>query len=137
MQPFKKLSVWRKAHELAIRVYAATGPLLSARQFALASQLRRSAQSIPANIAVGSGQTTSLEFVAFLQVAIAFARELDYHLLLARDLDLLGSSDHAALEARTDEVLKMLVALRRTADGRPGNQRSAAAGKARGRPLRE
>ena len=83
----------------------------------------------------GSGQATSPEFVAFLQVAIGSARELDYHLLLARDLELLSPGDHAALEARTDQVLKMLVALQRTVakDGHARNRSRMETGKTRGR----
>jgi four helix bundle protein len=114
MQIYKKLSVWRKAHELTLRIFAASAPFQSTRNSWLANQLRRAAASIPANIAEGSGRTTAAQFAHFLQHAIGSARELDYHLLLARDLSLIASSDHATLEARTDEVAKMLVALRKT-----------------------
>ncbi len=114
MQIYKKLSVWRKAHELTLRVFAASTPFQSTRNHWLAGQLRRAAASIPANIAEGSGRSTAAQFANFLQQAIGSARELDYHLLLARDLSLLTSSDHATLEARADEVTKMLVSLRKT-----------------------
>jgi four helix bundle protein len=135
MQPFKKLSVWRKSHELTLRVYAATAPFLAERQVALASQLQGGAQSISANIATGSAQASSLEFVEFLQVAIASTRELDYLLLLARDLELLSPGEHAGLEARTDQVLKMLVALQRTVakDGQTRNRSRMETAKTRGR----
>ncbi len=118
MQIYKKLSVWRKAHELALRIFAVTTPIQSSRNSWLANQLRRAAASIPANIAEGSGRVTAPQFAHFLQHAIGSARELDYHLLLARDLSLISSSDHATLEARTDEVAKMLVALRKTVSSR-------------------
>jgi four helix bundle protein len=114
MQIYKKLSVWRKAHELTLRVYAATSPFFAREHASLVSQLRRAAASIPSNIAEGSGRVTNAHFALHLQHALASARELDYHLLLARDLSLIASADHATLEARTDEVCKMLVALRRT-----------------------
>ena len=114
MQPYKKLAVWRKSHELTLRLYAATVPFHALGQHALASQLRRAAHSIPSSIAEGSGRSTSAQFANALQVAIGSARALDYHLLLTRDLGLLTASDHATLEARTDEIRKMLVALRRT-----------------------
>jgi len=118
MQIYMKLSVWRKAHELALRVHSATHPLYARNCSALASQMRRAAMSIPANIAEGSGRSTSGQFANFLQHAIGSARELDYHLLLARDLALLTPSDHAILEARVDEVTKMLVSLRKTVNAR-------------------
>ncbi len=118
MQIYKKLSVWRKAHELALRVHSATHPLYVRNCAALAGQMRRAAMSIPANIAEGSGRSTSGQFAHFLQHAIGSARELDYHLLLARDLALLSPGDHATLEARVDEVSKMLVSLRKTVSAR-------------------
>ena len=118
MQLYKKLSVWRKSHALALRVHSATTHLLAIREYSLAAQLRRAAFSIPSNIAEGSGRTTSTQFAHFLQIAIGSARELDYHLLLIRDLGLLASTDHATLEARTDEVTKMLVSLRKTVTSR-------------------
>jgi hypothetical protein len=64
------------------------------------------------------GRSTSAQFANFLQQALGSARELDYHLLLARDLELLSTTDHATLEARTDQVTRMLVALRRTVHDR-------------------
>jgi four helix bundle protein len=78
----------------------------------LASQLLRSAQSIPANIAEGSDRSSAAQFANFLQIAIGSARELDYFLGLAKDLHLLDAKEHAILEARTDEVIRMLVGLR-------------------------
>jgi four helix bundle protein len=119
MQIYKKLSVWRKAHELTLRIFAITTPLPDRGHAALAGQMRRSAASIAANIAEGSGRATSAYFALHLQHAIGSARELDYHLLLARDLALIPPTDHASLEARTDEVCKMLVALRKTVAARP------------------
>ncbi|MFN8667845.1 MAG: four helix bundle protein [Gemmatimonadaceae bacterium] len=127
MPIYKKLSVWRKAHELALRVFRVTAPLYSMRQSYLAGQMRRAASSIPANIAEGSGRSTSAQFAQFLQQSLGSARELDYHLLLARDLDLISPGDHATLEARIDEVTKMLVALRRTVANRPPTGRTAKA----------
>ena len=117
MHPHRKLSVWRKAHELTLRIYRFTDGL--GRSYTgLTHQLRGAAQSVPANIAEGLGRPTNAQFAHHLQIAIASARELDYYLLLARDLEQLGLKDHAILEARTDEVTRMLVALRRTVAAR-------------------
>ena len=113
MHPFRRLNVWRKAHELTIRVYAAT-EAVSRKHPSLTSQIRRAAYSIPANIAEGAGQASALQFGRFLQIATASARELDYFLLLAADIGSLSRSDHAILEARTDEVARMLVSLYKT-----------------------
>jgi len=113
MHPFRKLTVWRKAHELTLLVYRASISF-ERRHLGLASQARRAAHAIPANIAEGSGPVTNPQFAQHLQIAIASARELDYFLQLAFDLGELPASDYAKLEARTTEVVRMLVALRKT-----------------------
>jgi len=113
MYPFRRLTVWVKAHELTLRVYQATdGPI--GRKFpGLAAQLRRAAASIPANLAEGTGHSTDPQFNRFIEIAQASAREADYHLLLARDLEAIPSRDYATLEARLSEVRGMLFSLRK------------------------
>ncbi|MBK6844469.1 MAG: four helix bundle protein [Gemmatimonadetes bacterium] len=118
MQIYKKLTVWQKSHELTLRVYRVSAGFHAHGHSALAGQMRRAAASVSANIAEGTGRSTSAQFANFLQQALGSARELDYHLLLARDLELLSTTDHATLEARTDQVTRMLVALRRTVHDR-------------------
>ena len=113
MHPFRRLSVWRKAHELALRAYHASSEIRDRDFPGISSQLRRAAASIAASIAEGSGRDTATDFAHCLEIALASARELDYHLLLAADLGAIGRSRHAMLEARTDEVCRMLVGLRR------------------------
>jgi four helix bundle protein len=113
MYPFRRLAVWEKAHELTLRVYRATDGSVFRRYPALSSQLRRAVSSIPANIAEGAGHATQPQFNRFLEIAIASAREADYHLLLAKDLGVVSTRDYAVLEARLGEVQGMLVGLRK------------------------
>jgi four helix bundle protein len=82
----------------------------------------RAAHGIPANIAEGSGRASGAQFAQFLQIAIGSARELDYLLQLACDLGVITGTDHATLEARTDEVTRMLVGLRKKV-ARPAPER--------------
>jgi four helix bundle protein len=70
--------------------------------------MRRSAASIGANIAEGSCRKGDCEFGRFLQIAMGSASELEYHLLLARDLELLKSIDYERLESEVTEVKRML-----------------------------
>lgn len=111
MQDFRRLDVWEKAHDLVVILYQSTTTASERRYPGLASQLRRSASSIPANIAEGCGHGSQREFARFLQMALASAHELHYHLVLARDLDLLPLAAFARLEARTVQVKKMLSGL--------------------------
>jgi four helix bundle protein len=113
MYPFRKLAVWEKAHLLTIRVYSATDGVSSRRFPGLASQLRRSVASIPANIAEGAGYASQAQFNRFLEIALASAREADYHLLLAKDLEMMSAKEYAFLEARLSEVQGMLMGLRK------------------------
>jgi four helix bundle protein len=112
MHPYRRLSVWRKSHELTLRIYGVVEPIRR-RYPSLAQQLVRAAHSIPSNLAEGSGRASGTQFAQFLQIALGSARELDYFLRLATDLGALPPNDHAMLEARTDEVTRMLVVLRR------------------------
>lgn len=113
MYPFRQLTVWRKAHELSLRVYRTSQGIDWRRYSGLASQMQRAAFSIPLNIAEGSGRSSGRQFAHSLQIAIGSAHELDYQLLLARDLGTLEPTEHARLEARVSEVNRMLVGLRR------------------------
>jgi len=112
MYPFRKLSVWRRAHALTLIIHEVTERSYRGRYVSLVNQMRRASMSIAANIAEGTGQVTAAQFARYLTIALGSARELDYHVLVARDLKILGSSDHARLEARVDQVCRMLAVLR-------------------------
>ena len=90
MQDFKKLKVWQNSHNLTLAIYRATESFPSPELYGLTTQMRRSCSSIPANIAEGCGRDGDAEFARFLRIAMGSAAELDYHLLLARDLGFLG-----------------------------------------------
>ncbi len=73
--------------------------------------MRRAASSIGANIAEGAGRKSDGELTRFLHIARGSAAELEYHLLLAHDLNLLSEALHTLLAKQTDEVQRMLTAL--------------------------
>jgi four helix bundle protein len=110
---FRKLEVWRKAHELAIRVHRVAGGIRGATNLSLRSQMVRAAMSIPANIVEGSSQDSRREFARFLGYAANSATELEYHLIMARDIQAISLNDYTALVGRTVEVRKMLRGLMR------------------------
>ena len=80
------LKVWVKAHEVTLAIYQCTRNFPREEIYGLTSQMRRAAASIAANIAEGCGRRSDAELHRFLQIARGSARELEYHLLLARDL---------------------------------------------------
>ena len=111
MRAFRGLNVWKKSHALALAVFIATQHVKRGSYPGLVSQIRRSAASIPANIAEGCGHSGQREFARFLQMALASASELEYHLLLALDLGLLPRANYAELDRGVVEVKRMLSSL--------------------------
>ncbi len=120
MKDFHELKVWQKAHQLTLAVYQITAPFPREELYGLTSQLRRSCSSIPANLAEGCGRNGDAEFARFCFIAMGSASELEYHLLLARDLNLIKPNDYEDLAHRAIEVKRMLTALiqKLTADRR-------------------
>jgi four helix bundle protein len=111
MQSFKNLKVWEKAHVLTLDVYKSSKSFPRDEQYGLTSQMRRSSASIGANIAEGCCRKGDSELGRFLQIAMGSASELEYHLLLARDLELMKSMDEQRLSSEVIEVKKMLASL--------------------------
>jgi four helix bundle protein len=108
MKDFKELKVWEKAHQLTLEVYKATQTFPRDELYGLTSQIRRSCASIPANIAEGCGRSGDTELARFLQIAMGSASELEYHILLARDLGILEALAHERLTNDVGEVKRML-----------------------------
>jgi four helix bundle protein len=108
VRDFRELKVWEKAHQLTLLVYRATTSLPTDEKFGLTSQLRRAAAAIPANIAEGCGRSGERELARFFQIAMGSASELEYHLLLARDLGFIDRPTYQQLQERTTEVKRML-----------------------------
>lgn len=114
MQDFKRLDVWRKAHELTLEIYQVTRRFPDDERFGLVSQMRRCAVSIPSNIAEGTGRSTPRDFLRFLDISLGSALELEYQLLLCRDLGFLIEDSHTLMNHSADEVQKMLVGLQQS-----------------------
>ena len=108
MKGFRDLKVWTKAHELTLQAYKATAGFPKEEMYGLTSQIRRAAASIPANIAEGCGRNGDAELGRFLQIAMGSASELEYHLLLARDLSYLSEQVYGLLNLEVTEVKRML-----------------------------
>ena len=111
MKDIKDLGVWEKAHSMTIGVYKATKEFPREELFGITSQMRRAASSIGANIAEGTGRRSDGELTRYLHIARGSAAELEYHLLLARDLDLLSITKFDSLRRQVDEVQRMLTSL--------------------------
>jgi four helix bundle protein len=111
MRDFHPLKVWDKSHRLVLAVYQATAPFFRPECYDLTRQIRRAAASIPANIAEGCGRSSAADMSRFLHIAMGSASELEYHLLLIRDLNLLANPDYERLVMDVIEVKRMLTSL--------------------------
>jgi len=108
VQDFKKLHVWGKAHALALNAHRVAGQIRGASHLSLRSQLVRAAMSIPTNIVEGRAKRSEREFGRFLRYALSSASELEYHLMMARDLGLIRQSDFVSLLTQVIEVRRMI-----------------------------
>ena len=108
MSDFKKLEVWQKAHRLALDTHKAAQRVRGAQYLSLRSQLIRSAMSIPANIVEGREQTSEKDFARFLRYSIASASELEYHLIIGRDMKVIPDKSFNSLLETLEQVRKML-----------------------------
>jgi four helix bundle protein len=111
VRDFRELDVWRKAHQFVLDVYRATDSLPRSEVFGITVQLRRAAISIPTRIAEGCGRDGDAELAACLHKARAAASELEYLLLLCRDLGYLPEPAHDQLSRDIVEVRKMMSGL--------------------------
>ena len=108
MRDFTQLKVWVRSHRLTLAAYEATVAFPKEEQYGLKSQIRRSCASIPANIAEGCGRGTNADLARFLQIALGSASELQYHLLLARDLSYQNPGAYKRLTREVTEIKRML-----------------------------
>ncbi len=107
MQDFRNLEVWKKAHSLTLDVYRLTENFPRTEVFGLSIQLRRGAASIATNLAEGCGRAQG-EFGRFVQTAFGSACEVEYQLLLSRDLELITADRYESLTASVLELKRML-----------------------------
>jgi four helix bundle protein len=111
VKDFRDLQVWEKAHKLTLGIYKATACFPREEIYGLTSQLRRAAVSIGSNIAEGCGRRGNGEFHRFLPIATGSASEVEYQLLVSRDLGFLQTEQYVQLDHDVVEVKKMLAAL--------------------------
>ncbi len=108
MQDYRNLETWQVAHALVMETYRATEGFPRSELYGLTSQIRRAVVSIPANIAEGVGRRTDPSTRHFLEIASGSASELDYLLLLSRELGMLAADRHSRLESSVLSVRRLL-----------------------------
>ena len=112
VQSYQELEVWKVAMDLAAECYRVTKAFPKDEMFGMTSQIRRSASSIPANIAEGQGREHTKEFLNHVSIARGSLKELETHLLLCQRVGLLKEADLLSLITLCDRISQMLSRLR-------------------------
>jgi four helix bundle protein len=112
MQDYRNLKVWQKAHQLTLRAYRFGATLTVPSAWPLRDQLIRASISVPSNIAEGAGRGSDSDFRRFVDYSMGSLNELEYDLLLARDLHFLQADEHSSICDQLVEVRRMLSGLR-------------------------
>ena len=107
----KDLLVWQKAVELVVTVYRITSTFPRDELYGLVSQIRRSAVSIPSNIAEGAARQTKREFQQFLHIALGSASELETQFIIAGRLGYCDALQLEAMLREMDQIRRMLLGL--------------------------
>ncbi|HEY3401438.1 MAG TPA: four helix bundle protein [Geothrix sp.] len=109
MRDHRQLIAFVKARELALGVYKATSGFPPEERFGLASQIRRSAVSVPSNLVEGCARRSEQDFLRFVDIALGSARELEFQLDLAQQLGFLG--ENGSLIGLSQEVARLVTGL--------------------------
>lgn len=108
IKTYKDLMVWQKSHNLTLLIYKITEDYPKSELFALTSQTRRAAVSVPANIVEGFRRQSLRDSINFYNTADASLEELKYHLLLAKDLNYISIDKYNFITQKAEETGKLL-----------------------------
>jgi four helix bundle protein len=111
MRNFKKYNVWTLSHQFTLNIYELTLNFPTNEKYQLISQMQRAAYSIPSNFSEGCGRGSDKEFNRFIQIALGSAHEVEYFLILAKDLKYLNNEDYLDLDKQINEIKQKLYRL--------------------------
>ena len=112
MNNYKDLKLWQKSVDLAVGIYKVTNSFPKEEMYGLTSQIKRSAVSIPSNIAEGAGRNTKKDFNNFLGISTGSSCELDTQLIIASRIGFMKESSLQALQKQIKKKKKMNWALK-------------------------
>lgn len=113
MHRYKELKVWQKSRELVKETYQLTSNFPTTENFGITSQIRRSAVSIPANIAEGCGRNTDAELNRFMDIAQGSAFELETLIILSNDLNYIDNGNSELILSELGEIHKMIFSFKK------------------------
>ena len=118
---YKELKVWQRAYRLCLGIYKLTKAFPKDEQYNLTSQIRRSAVSIPSNIAEGYGRRTTPDYIRSLYISYGSTCELETQIMLSGDLGYISEEGITKLQEDIREVERMLKALIKSLEHKQSN----------------
>jgi len=113
---FKNLKVWQRSKDLALQIYDSTIGFPISEKYSLVNQMRKSAVSVPSNIAEGAGRSSKGDFKRFIRIAMGSSYELETQLIIASELGFLTGKDAFETLNELNEIQKMLTGLEKSLD---------------------
>jgi four helix bundle protein len=111
MRNFKNYDVWKLSHRLTLNIYNITKDYPKEERFQIISQMQRAAYSIPSNISEGCGRKSDKEFNRFLQIALGSAHELEYFILLSKDLNFIDENTFQKVDIEINTLKRKIYSL--------------------------
>ena len=121
LKSYRDLKVWQKSYNLCLKLYRITAKFPTEERYGLTSQIRRSAVSIPSNIAEGYGRKTTVDYIRFLYISYSSICELETQIYLAGDLNLISIVELEPLKQAIAEIERMLKTLIKSLENKPLN----------------
>lgn len=111
MRDFRKYEVWKDSHNLVLKIFKITKSFPKEENYGITSQIRRSSQSIPTNIAEGCGRMSDIDFKRFLYTSLGSVFELDYQIELCKDVKYINHDQYVILQEDIIKIRRKLIAL--------------------------
>jgi four helix bundle protein len=111
METHKNLLVWQKSIDFVTKIYQLTRSFPKEELYSIVSQIRRSAVSIPSNIAEGCARKNTKEYIQFLYVSLGSAAELETQLIISSSLGYFDTNGECNPQIQLQEIIRMLIGL--------------------------
>ena len=112
MRDFKKYDIWKLSHSFTLEVYSLTKTFLKEEIYGITSQIRRASSSIPTNINKGCGRDSDAEFNRFLTIALGYATESEYLIILSKELNYIDLSSFEKLNSDINIIKQKIYSLK-------------------------
>ncbi|WP_397445596.1 four helix bundle protein [Polaribacter sp. R77954] len=112
MRDFKKYDIWKLSHLLTLKIYDVTKTYPKDEVYGIISQIRRASSSIPTNISEGCGRDSDAEFNRFLTIAIGSASEVEYLIILSKDLNYIDKNSFIILNEEINIIKRKIYSLK-------------------------